>query len=123
MSKKIWISAPNGLILSAAAMDSKKDVAIGAHEPAEVPEGYGRHLIADRFAVEVDKPKAAPEKAQKKATVTKSDEDAARKLSDAEKAVSDAEAAVIAAGDDLAKKAEAEKALEAAKAALAALKA
>lgn len=44
-------------------------------------------------------------------------------LAEAEKAVADAEAAVTVAGDDLAKKAEAEKALEAAQAALAALKA
>lgn len=62
---------------------------------------------------------AGKEKARKKGEA--GGEDAA--LAAVEKAVTDAEAAVTAAGDDLAKKAEAEKALEAAKAALAGLEA
>lgn len=123
MSKKITISAPNGIILSAKAMGTEKDVVIGAHEPTDVPESYGRHLIADRFAVEAEKPKVVSDKVGKRTSPAKTDDGAAKKLAEAEKAVADAEAAVTVAGDDLAKKAEAEKALEAAQAALAALKA
>jgi hypothetical protein len=68
MSKTmITISALNGLILSAAAMGTEENVVIGPNEPKDVPEGYGRHLIADRFAVEVVTSKDAgkPEKSTK----------------------------------------------------------
>lgn len=118
MAKKtIFIAAPHGIILNAAAMDVKADIHVGPHEPVEVPLAYGEHLIADRFAIEVDAPKADDKASVKKAAAEKVAADKAA----AEKAVAEAEAAVAAASDDAAK-VEAEKNLAAARAALDALK-
>ena len=53
MSKKISIAFPQGGIVPGAVLGKKDDQACGAMEPVSVPEAYGRHLIEDRFAVEV----------------------------------------------------------------------
>jgi hypothetical protein len=65
MSKKmITVSSPRGIILEAKAMGTDKDVRVGPHEPVDVPEDYGNHLIADRFVVPAEHPKAKRNKAE-----------------------------------------------------------
>lgn len=105
MSKKmITITAPGGILLSAAAMGTPADVRVGPHEPIDVPEDYANHLISDRFAIPAEKPKSEKPKAGKGGQGNR-DQTA---LIAAEKAVAEAKAKVEAAGDDLAAKAEAE---------------
>ncbi len=60
---KITIAFPQGGIIPGEVLGKSEDVHIEALAPITVPERYGRHLIADRFAIEV----AAPEKPKKKA--------------------------------------------------------
>lgn len=120
MTKKIRIAFPQGGIVPAKVLDKKEDKDCAAGEPVLVPEGYGRHLIADRFAVEVTqtqkgqgKPKGGGGKLQKDAV----------DLVAARKAVAEAEQLVAASADDATAKAEAEAMLTAAQAALTALEA
>ncbi|NGO64200.1 hypothetical protein G6N76_10975 [Rhizobium daejeonense] len=113
---KITIAFPQGGIIPGAVLGKSEDVHVDALAPITVPERYGRHLIADRFAVEV----AAPEKPKKKSVTPSSDASAA--LAAAEAAVAAAQEKLATAGDDLAAKAEAETEVKAAEAALAALK-
>ncbi len=115
---KITIAFPQGGIIPGEVLGKSEDVHIEALAPITVPERYGRHLIADRFAVEVA---AIPEKPKKKPTTPSTD--AAAQIAAAEAAVTAAQAKLAAAGDDLAAKAEAETEVKAAEAALAALKA
>ena len=58
MSKSIWIAFRNGGIIP-ATIAGGKEKNVGPHEPVEVPEGYGQHLVDDRFAYKAEKP-AAP---------------------------------------------------------------
>lgn len=60
---KITIAFPQGGIIPGTVLGKSEDVHVDAQAPITVPERYGRHLIADRFAIEV----AAPEKPKKKA--------------------------------------------------------
>lgn len=53
MSKKISIAFPQGGIVPGSVLGKKEDQTCAAMEPVSVPEAYGRHLIGDRFAVEV----------------------------------------------------------------------
>ncbi|SON55526.1 hypothetical protein HDIA_1985 [Hartmannibacter diazotrophicus] len=110
--KKIWVAFRNKGVLPKALMGTEKDINVGPHEPVRVPETYGNHLIADRFAY------AADELAKQRAAARKG---TAKSIAAAEKAVADAKETLDKAGDDLAAKADAEKALAAAEAALAAL--
>ncbi|MDG4895564.1 hypothetical protein P9272_18500 [Mesorhizobium sp. WSM4976] len=57
MSKSIWIAFRNGGIIPAAVAGGKEKK-VGPHEPVEVPESYGQHLIDDRFAYKAEKPAA-----------------------------------------------------------------
>ncbi len=70
MSKTITVAGPRGLRIPGAVLGQPKPVVVGPHEPVEVPDDYGRHLIRDRFAVEVaPQPKPAlakPEPAKAK---------------------------------------------------------
>jgi len=61
MTKTITVAGPRGLRIPAAVLGTSAPVVVGPHEPVEVPDDYGRHLIRDRFAVEVA-PKPAPAK-------------------------------------------------------------
>jgi hypothetical protein len=63
--KTIFIMSPRGLripgtVFGPGSLFSKAagsaDVVVPPHEPIEVPEAYGRSLIADRFAVEAPAP-------------------------------------------------------------------
>lgn len=117
MARTMFISAAHGIILNALAMGEKEDRAVGPNEVAEVPFSYGRHLVDDRFAVEVDPP------AKKKAAKPKSDDKNDAALTAAADAVTAAQAKLDAAGDDADLKAAAEQDLAEAEAALAALKA
>lgn len=121
MAKKITITFPQGGIIPGSILKEEKDRHVPAMESIAVPEAYGRHLIADRFAVEA----ARPEEKTKKASPSGDTGAAAAvaKMDEAHKAVSDAKAKIIAAGDDVVKKADAEQDLATAEAALAALKA
>lgn len=107
--KKMKIAFKHGGIIPASVIGAKdgKDKRCTAHEAVSVPESYGNHLLSDGFAYEV-----------KSAAEAKRD---AKALADANKAVADAEAKVAAAGDDVDKKAAAEKELADARAALAEL--
>ena len=61
MAKKSMIIAfANGGLLAATAMGTKKDVPVAPLEPVEVPEAYGRHLVDDRFAYEVEQAAEKP---------------------------------------------------------------
>ncbi|WFP74504.1 hypothetical protein [Mesorhizobium sp. WSM4906] len=62
MSKSIWVAFRNGGIIPAAVAGGKEKK-VGPHEPVEVPESYGQHLIDDRFAYKAEKP-AAPKSAK-----------------------------------------------------------
>ena len=127
MSKVMTICFPHGGIIPAEVLGLEKDKACAALEAIDVPEVYGQHLIDDRFAIKVEKPKGDKvDKKSSNAAAEKAAQVAAEKaaaLAAAEQAVKDAEAAVTAAGEDLVAKAAATEALDAASAALAALKA
>ncbi len=60
--KTITVAGPRGLRIPGAVLGQRAPVTVGPNEPVAVPEDYGRHLIADRFAVEVPAPKPAPVK-------------------------------------------------------------
>lgn len=121
--KKITIAFARGGILPGKVMGTETDVSVSPGEPVRVPETYGRHLIDDRFASEVEA-KVAAKSADGDGKGKKSADDAAAKAkTEAAKAVADAEAALMAAGDDMVAKAAAEDALKAARDALAALSA
>lgn len=67
--KTITVAGPRGLRIPGAVLGQPAPVVVGPNEPVEVPEDYGRHLIADRFAFEVAPPKpstAKPEPAKAK---------------------------------------------------------
>ena len=113
--KEITIAFRHGGTIPAAVIGAKDDRRVPAHEAVSVPEAYGRHLIDDRFAYEVEGGTAPT----KKAPPSKKDPDA---IVVAEQAVADAKAKVADAGDDLVAKADAEAELKAAEEALAALK-
>lgn len=145
-TKMICIAFPGGGILPAKVMKTDKDRRVGAREPVMVPEVYGKHLIHDRFAVPAEMPKPEEPKTAKKAAAAKKaaddqaaaekkaaedkaaeDKAVAEKKAESEKAaaeqaVLEAMAAVDKAGDDMVAKAEAEKVLKDAEAALEALK-
>jgi len=57
-AKTIVIAGPRGLRIPASVFGKSApgtpDKVVPPHEPIEVPEAYGRHLIDDRFAVEVE---------------------------------------------------------------------
>ncbi|WP_404291536.1 hypothetical protein ACD578_05365 [Microvirga sp. RSM25] len=59
-AKTISIAGPRGLRIPASvlgkAAPGAEDVMVPPHEPIDVPEAYGRSLIADRFAVEAPAP-------------------------------------------------------------------
>ncbi|MDO3434336.1 hypothetical protein QWJ46_16775 [Rhizobium sp. CBN3] len=121
MSGKISIAFPNGNIIPASVLGTKKDVPVPAHTAIEVPEAYGRHLIDDKFAyATADDSEDGGGKASSRKKAAK--EDKAAKIAAAETAVADAQGELDAAGADLAAKASVEQKLEAAKAALADLK-
>lgn len=109
--KKISIMSAHGIKIPASVIGGEKDYQAQAFEVVKVPESYGRHLIADRFAVEAEK------KAEKPASAPKKEADD-KALAAARRAVEEAEAAVTDAGDDDAKKAVADAALANAQAAL-----
>ncbi|RWD71643.1 hypothetical protein [Mesorhizobium sp.] len=52
---KIWIAFKHGGIIP-ATIAGGKEKRVGPHEPVEVPEAYGQHLIDDRFAYKAEKP-------------------------------------------------------------------
>ncbi|NEI89512.1 hypothetical protein GR248_01650 [Rhizobium leguminosarum] len=120
MSSKIGIAFVKGGIIPAAVMKKDKDVTVPPHEAIDVPEGYGLHLIADKFAYAKSVEKKPVAKSSKGGKGKEPDAD---QIADAEQAVATAQAELDVAGGDLAAKAAAEQNLEAAKAALAALKA
>lgn len=117
MSKKIWIALPGGGLLDRAAMGTEKDVAVPPHEPIAVPAAYGRSLVENRFAIEVD-----AETAKKGGGSGKRASGTPDGVAALETAVSEAKAAVEAAGADMVAKADAEAKLKAAEDALAELK-
>lgn len=121
MSSKIGIAFVKGGIIPAAVMKKDKDVTVPPHEAIEVPEKYGLHLIADKFAYAKNVVEKKP--AAKSNKGGKGKEPDADQIADAEETVAKAQAELDGAGGDLAAKAAAEQNLEAAKAALAALKA
>lgn len=118
--KKIWIMSEHGIKIPGSILGLEKDYQADAFEPVKVPESYGLHLIADRFAVETEAPKASAEKAKTGKRTSADDE--AKALKDAEEAVASAEKQLADASDDVSK-ALAETALANATAALANLKA
>lgn len=112
MAKTIKIAFAHGGTLPASVMGTKKDVPVSPHEPAAVPEGYGRQLIEDRFAYLVDekadKARRDAVAAQQKSAAIASAEQAValaqKKVADAagdDDATAIAEAALQAAQDDL----------------------
>jgi pyruvate/2-oxoglutarate dehydrogenase complex dihydrolipoamide acyltransferase (E2) component len=143
--KTISIIFPQGGIIPASIMKADKDVHVDAHVPVTVPERYGRHLIDDRFAVEVpaakaEEPKPVKKTAAEKAAEKAAAEEAARlaaeqaaadkvaaekaaQIAAAEKALDEAKALLATSGADLVAKGEAEQMVAAAEAALAALQA
>lgn len=61
-AKTISIMGPRGLRIPASVLGkaaASEDVVVEPHKTIEVPEAYGRSLIADRFAVEVLATKSA----------------------------------------------------------------
>lgn len=135
---KLTIAFPHGGIIPASVMGTEEDVHVDASTPIEVPEGYGLHLISDRFAVAAEMPKPQEKKeghkqakksaergpSSQKPVVDKAlAEQAAADLAAAEKAVADAREMLDVVGDDMVAKAAAEDELKAAEAALAELKA
>lgn len=54
MSKKMFVALPLGGLLDRAAMGTEKDVEVSPHKPIAVPAAYGRSLVENRFAIEVD---------------------------------------------------------------------
>lgn len=119
MSKKISIAFPQGGIVPGSVLGKKEDQACAAMEAVSVPEAYGRHLIEDRFAVEVTdgdrekkKPKAGTGKSGKDSD-TNPPKDSAE-ITAAKAAIVEAEQLVAASGTDAAAKAEAEVMLTAA---------
>lgn len=69
---KITIAFPQGGIIPGTVLGKSEDVHVDAMAPITVPERYGRHLIADRFAIEVSVPEK-PKKKAKASGVEKSD--------------------------------------------------
>lgn len=117
MSKKISIAFPQGGIVPGSVLGKKEDQACAAMEAVSVPEAYGRHLIEDRFAVEVadsgkeaKKAKAAAGKGGKDSD-TSPPEDTPEVVA-AKSAIVEAEQLVAAAGTDPVAKAEAESMLK-----------
>lgn len=131
--KTISIIFPQGGIIPGSVLGAAEDKHVDALTPVSVPERYGRHLIADRFAVETPEVIAAAEKARKKAAskkgaaekaaVDKTEAEKQAEIADAEKNLAEAQALLAASGDDLVGKGEAEAMVTAAEAALASLKA
>jgi hypothetical protein len=93
-SDTMFIAFPNGGILP-AGIAGPGERKIGPHEPVRVPNAYGEHLLADRFAYEAEAPKKAARKPE--------DGGKPADLFALEDAVKAAEAAVAAASDDDAK--------------------
>lgn len=128
MSKKISIAFPQGGIVPGSVLGKKEDQSCAAMESISVPEAYGRHLIEDRFAVEVtdtgrgkkkdDAGAGKGEKAGSSNPPKDSPEIAAAKA-----AVDEAEQLVTASGTDAETKADAEAMLKAAQDKLAELQA
>lgn len=117
MSKKMFIALPGGGLLDRNAMGTDKDVEVTPHKPIAVPVAYGRSLVHNRFAVEVD-----AETVKKIGASAKQPPSAVDEIAAAQTAVADAKAAVDAAGADMVAKADAEAALKVAEEALAKLK-
>lgn len=57
MSKSMWIAFSHGGIIPATIVGGEEKK-VGPHEPVEVPEVYGKHLVDDRFAYKAEKPTA-----------------------------------------------------------------
>ncbi|CAI2936151.1 hypothetical protein [Aminobacter niigataensis] len=110
MSKTMFIAYRHGGIVP-ASVTGKPDQKVAAHEAVEVPVTYGRSLVDDRFAYEVE-----PEKKKNKAKPAGA-KDGDRALSDLEAAVDAAKAKL--AGADLVGKEAAEAELASAEKALA----
>jgi hypothetical protein len=128
MSKKITIAFPEGGIIPGTVLGSEADRSCSAMEPVSVPEVYGRHLVEDRFAVEVTHQGKGKKKAEAGSVKgSKADDDGLVKESDeviaARAAVAEAEQLVAASGSDLAAKAEADAMLKAAQEKLATIEA
>lgn len=88
MSKTMFIAYRHGGIVP-ASVAGKPDQKVAAHEAVEVPVAYGRSLVDDRFAYEVE-----PRKKKHKAKPADT--------KDGDKVLSDLEAAVDAAKAKLA---------------------
>jgi hypothetical protein len=114
MSKTMFIAYRHGGIVPAAVTGKSADQKVAAHEAVEVPVAYGRSLVTDRFAYEVE-----PEKKKKGKLAGTKDEDPA--FADLEAAVDAARAKL--AGADLVEQEAAEAELASAEKALADAKA
>lgn len=113
MSKNISVAFPQGGIVPGSVLGKKEDQACAAMEAVSVPEAYGRHLIEDRFAVEVTdgdkgkkKPKAGTGKTGKDSDTSPSQD--SPEVVAAKSAIVEAEQLVAAAGSDPVATAEAE---------------
>lgn len=128
MSKRISIAFPQGGIVPGSVLGKKEDQACVAMEPVSVPEAYGRHLIEDRFAVEVTDAGKGKKKAEAGAGKGEKTGDPAPpkdtpEITAAKAAIVEAEQLVAESGTDAATKAEAEAMLTAAQKTLAQLQA
>jgi len=128
MSKKISIAFPQGGIVPGSVLGKKEDQSCAAMEAVSVPEAYGRHLIEDRFAVEVTEAGKGKKKVDtgggkgEKAGDSNPPKDTAE-ITATKAAIVEAEQLVTASGTDAAAKAEAEAMLKAAQDKLAQLEA
>lgn len=79
MTKKIAITTTRGFLMSGTALGEAFDRRLAPGEVAEVPEAYGQHLIADRFAEPAPpswkRKRAEPSKPATKLEVKKGDGD------------------------------------------------
>ena len=128
MSKKISIAFPQGGIVPGSVLGKKEDQTCAAMEPVSVPEAYGRHLIEDRFAVEVTdagktKKKAEAGSGKGGKTGDPNPPQDSPEIAAAKASIDEAEQLVAASGTDAAAKAEAEAMLKAAQDKLAQLQA
>jgi len=65
----ITVAGPRGLRIPGSVLGQRDPVIVGPNEPVAVPEDYGRHLIADRFAVAVPAARPFSAKAEVKTPV------------------------------------------------------
>ncbi|MBS8259732.1 hypothetical protein DYI23_05825 [Roseibium polysiphoniae] len=99
------IAFTRGGIIPARHASGGKDTSVAPHEPVKVPEVYGKHLVADKFAyVPIKKKAAAKDGASGKAGVSTKPANAsgAQGASDTDKGLDAVKSAVTEAEDALA---------------------